>query len=174
MRLAGDRNWSLDWEERKWQPTPVFLPGKSREQRSLAGYSLYGCKELDMNERLNNRYDQRGLLRIKKDTPVTQEILRLLGALYPKLGMKTKYIFVSTICQCLCPDPCLISELQLPTPPPATSDVSYWQLLAGNCPQLRTISSSKVTDGCLPGGSQLSVTWLMKAGQSGSEGPSQL
>ena len=25
--------------ERKWQPTPVFLPGKSHGQRSLAGYS---------------------------------------------------------------------------------------------------------------------------------------
>ena len=25
--------------ERKWQPTPVFLSGKSHRQRSLAGYS---------------------------------------------------------------------------------------------------------------------------------------
>ena len=32
---------------RKWQPTPVFLPGKSHGQRSLAGYSPWGCKELD-------------------------------------------------------------------------------------------------------------------------------
>ena len=36
---------------RKWQPTPVFLPGKPHEQRSLAipplGYNLWGCKELD-------------------------------------------------------------------------------------------------------------------------------
>ena len=30
---------------RKWQPTPVFLPEKSRGQRSLAGYSPWGCKE---------------------------------------------------------------------------------------------------------------------------------
>ena len=34
---------------RKWQPTPVFLPGESHEQRSLAGYSPWGCKELDMS-----------------------------------------------------------------------------------------------------------------------------
>ena len=33
---------------RKWQPTPVFLPGKSHGQRSLAGYSPWGSKELDM------------------------------------------------------------------------------------------------------------------------------
>ena len=29
---------------RKWQPTPVFLPGKSHGQRSLAGYSPWGCQ----------------------------------------------------------------------------------------------------------------------------------
>ena len=29
---------------RKRQPTPVFLPGKSHGQRSLAGYSPWGCK----------------------------------------------------------------------------------------------------------------------------------
>ena len=29
---------------RKWQPTPVFLPGESHGQRSLAGYSPGGCK----------------------------------------------------------------------------------------------------------------------------------
>ena len=32
---------------RKWQPTPVFLPGKSHGWRSLAGYSPWGCKESD-------------------------------------------------------------------------------------------------------------------------------
>ena len=35
---------------RKWQPTPVFLPGKSHGQRSLAGYSPWGCKESDTAE----------------------------------------------------------------------------------------------------------------------------
>ena len=37
----------IPWR-RKWQPTPVFLPGKSNGQRSLAGYSPWGCKESDM------------------------------------------------------------------------------------------------------------------------------
>ena len=37
---------------REWQPTPVFLPGKSHEQRSLVGYSPWGYKELDMTEQL--------------------------------------------------------------------------------------------------------------------------
>ena len=35
---------------RAWQPTPAFLPGESCGQRSLAGYSPEGCKELDMTE----------------------------------------------------------------------------------------------------------------------------
>ena len=32
---------------RKWQPTPVFLPGKSHGQKSLAGYSQWGHKKSD-------------------------------------------------------------------------------------------------------------------------------
>ena len=35
---------------RDWQPTPVFLPGESHEQRSLVGYSPQGHKELDITE----------------------------------------------------------------------------------------------------------------------------
>ena len=35
---------------RKWQPNPVFLSGESRGQRSLAGHSPGGCKELDTTE----------------------------------------------------------------------------------------------------------------------------
>ena len=33
---------------RKWQPTPVFLPGEFDGQRRLVGYSPWCCKELDM------------------------------------------------------------------------------------------------------------------------------
>ena len=35
---------------RAWQPTPVFSPGESHGQRSLAGYSPWGPAELDMSE----------------------------------------------------------------------------------------------------------------------------
>ena len=38
---------------RKWQPTPVFLPGKSHGWRSLAGYSPWGHKELDTTKQLH-------------------------------------------------------------------------------------------------------------------------
>ena len=39
----------IPWR-RAWQPTPGFLPGESHGQRSLAGYSPLGCKELDTTE----------------------------------------------------------------------------------------------------------------------------
>ena len=42
----------IPWR-RKWQPTPVFLPGKSHGWRSLEGYSPWGHKESDMAERLH-------------------------------------------------------------------------------------------------------------------------
>ena len=34
---------------RKWQPTPVFLPGESHGQRSLTGYSPWGYKRVGHN-----------------------------------------------------------------------------------------------------------------------------
>ena len=44
----------MPWR-RKWLSTPVFLPGKSHEQRSLAGYSPCGHKESDRTWRLNQQ-----------------------------------------------------------------------------------------------------------------------
>ena len=41
--------------EENGNPTPVFLPGKSYGQRSLVGYSQWGCKESDTIERLNTQ-----------------------------------------------------------------------------------------------------------------------
>ena len=44
----------IPWR-RKWPSTPVFLPGKFHGQRSLAGYSPWGRKELDLTERLSTQ-----------------------------------------------------------------------------------------------------------------------
>ena len=38
-----------DWR-RKWQPTPVFLPGESQGRRTLVGCRLWGRTELDTTE----------------------------------------------------------------------------------------------------------------------------
>ena len=43
--------YQLQWR-RKWQPTPVFMPGESRGQRSLVGCSPQGPKESDTTEQL--------------------------------------------------------------------------------------------------------------------------
>ena len=42
----------IPWR-RKWQPTPVFLPGESHGERRLVGYSPWGGKELDTTECLH-------------------------------------------------------------------------------------------------------------------------
>ena len=39
----------IPWR-RKWQPTPVFLPGESHGKRSLVSYSPWGHKESDTTE----------------------------------------------------------------------------------------------------------------------------
>ena len=39
----------MPWR-RKWQPTPVFLPGESQGQQSLVGCRLWGCTESDTTE----------------------------------------------------------------------------------------------------------------------------
>ena len=65
-RLQSKGSWRVghDWAtsvslfmfmhwRRKWQPTPVLLPGKSHGRRNLVGYSPWGGKESDTTERLH-------------------------------------------------------------------------------------------------------------------------
>ena len=42
----------IPWR-RAWKPTPVFLPGESQGQKSLAGYSPWGHTESDTTEQLS-------------------------------------------------------------------------------------------------------------------------
>ena len=51
IKRRGFNPWvgKISWR-RAWQPTPIFLPGESRGQNSLTGYSPQGCKVLDMTE----------------------------------------------------------------------------------------------------------------------------
>ena len=42
--------FTLMYWRRKWQPTPVFLPGESQGQGSLVGCHIWGCTESDMTE----------------------------------------------------------------------------------------------------------------------------
>ena len=60
QRVGHDRVTSLSFYSsfwrRKWQPTPVFLPGESHGQRGLIGYSLWGHKESDMTKQLTHTH----------------------------------------------------------------------------------------------------------------------
>ena len=52
---AGDLGSILGWEdilEKKWLPTPVFLPGEFHGLKILVGYSAWSCKESDRTEQL--------------------------------------------------------------------------------------------------------------------------
>ena len=61
LQSMGSRRVGHDWVtslslftfmhwRRKWQPTPVFLPGESQEWGSLVGCRLWGCTESDTTE----------------------------------------------------------------------------------------------------------------------------
>ena len=53
VRDVGSIPGREDLLEEAWQPTPVFLPGESRRQRSLARYRPWDCKEPETSERLS-------------------------------------------------------------------------------------------------------------------------
>ena len=47
----------MHWR-RKWQPTPVFLPGESQGRGSLVGCRLWGCTESDTTEATQQQQQQ--------------------------------------------------------------------------------------------------------------------
>ena len=59
---------------RKWQPTPVLLPGKSHRQRSLVDYSPWDHKESDTTERLHFHFHLRSYLNL-----ILKERMELYG-----------------------------------------------------------------------------------------------
>ena len=65
---------------RQWHPTPVLLPGKSHEQRSLVGCSPWGHKELDTTEQLHFHFHA-----LEKETATHSSVLawRIPGTAEP-------------------------------------------------------------------------------------------
>ena len=51
---------------RKWQPTPVLLPGKSHGWRSIVGYGPRGHKELDTTEQLHFHFHFHVIVTMKR------------------------------------------------------------------------------------------------------------
>ena len=59
---------TLDWEDpwrRAWQPSPAFWPGESHAQRSLVGYSPWGCKELDTTDQAHTQEQRNSRVAVK-------------------------------------------------------------------------------------------------------------
>ena len=83
----------ISWR-RKWQPTPVLLPGKARGWRSLVGYSPLGHKELDTTEQLSIQRES-GCPELNKKPKVQTEMR--LGLLTARMHLFThlckKYLF---------------------------------------------------------------------------------
>ena len=80
---AGDMgldSWvrRIPWR-RKWQPTPVFLPGKSQGQRSLVGYSPQGCKEWNTTDWLSTSTEKWTGLHLNLSTEICIYYTRLYG-----------------------------------------------------------------------------------------------
>ena len=90
LQRHGFHPWvgNIPWR-RKWQPTPVFLPGKSHGQRSLAGYSPWGCKESDTTEHTHTTprvlFEKKWVRQRKTNT--------ICSHLYVESKKKTKLIF---------------------------------------------------------------------------------
>ena len=79
---AGDPGPKIPWG-RKWLPTPVFLSEEFHGQRTLVGYSPWGCKESYTTEQLilphSTREQTEGtrrttILQSPEKTPQSQEV----------------------------------------------------------------------------------------------------
>ena len=91
-------------------PVPVFLPGKFHEQRSLADYSLCGCKNLDTTEHTNiQRLSGKTLnliyipwRRSTKSNEQSQNVKPGLWCLRSGVSHYTTLLFLPNATQCCC------------------------------------------------------------------------
>ena len=64
---------------KKWQATPVFLPGKSHGQRNLEGSSQWGCKESDRTDHTHMHVFHKGYIRGERKNGSNQPLWRDWG-----------------------------------------------------------------------------------------------
>ena len=72
----------MHWR-RKWQPTPVFLPGESQGWGSLVDCHLWGCTELDTTE-VTQQQQQQLSSNVEREEPCKQTLLACVGRAYSK------------------------------------------------------------------------------------------
>ena len=71
VRPLGQRE--IPWR-REWQPTPVFLPGESHRQRSLAGYSSWGQQRVRHDWMTNFLHWRRVCLTLRVSVPCPNRV----------------------------------------------------------------------------------------------------
>ena len=84
MRETGFNPWvrKISWR-RKWQPSSVFLPGKSHGPKSLVGYSPRGRKESDTTEQLHFTFQALSRMPLPWGLPLWDLFALSLCALLP-------------------------------------------------------------------------------------------
>ena len=88
----------MHWR-RKWQPTPVFLPGESQGRGSLVGCCLWGRTESDMTERLHFHFLSLTPWKESYDQP-RQHIKKQRHYLVNKVPSSQGYGFSSSMYRC--------------------------------------------------------------------------
>ena len=85
---------------RKWQPTPVLLPGKSHGRRSLVGCSPWGRWGLDMTERLlfsQNRNNSKEFIDKGRSAEIRTEIKLEVILIFPGRNQSTFIKIISPL-----------------------------------------------------------------------------
>ena len=101
-KRCGFNPWvrKIPWS-RKWQPTPLFLPGEFYGQRSLASYSPWGCKELGKAKHIARarivKHDIDRLVkklkwRIRKEEMSVQDKMHLTKNAEGAMSLKTEQV----------------------------------------------------------------------------------
>ena len=77
--------------EGHWLPTPVFWPGQFHGQRSLVGYSPWGCKESDTTERLSLTHENFRILKFTMD--------KLSGSVLDHISAPSTHLVLMASCE---------------------------------------------------------------------------
>ena len=79
-RRYGFDPWKISWR-RKWQPTPVFLPGESHGQRSLVGFPMGWGGPMGFQGVGQDSVTKQQSLTSSLDVPSKSQVYSFLGAL---------------------------------------------------------------------------------------------
>ena len=126
----------IPWR-RKWQLTPVFLPGESHGQRSLAGCSPWGCKRVGLSS-----------------TPT--KLLSGTGKIHATGILTQTALLAPALCVCVCV--CVLAAQSCPTlcdpvdcSPPGSSIHRILQARILECVAISFSRGIFLTEGSNPG-----------------------